>query len=224
MSITNIKVTFGRKVKPGDYESADAIVELSGVVEEGEDAIVTLNHMAATAKAKALEMLGLKKSSQVAEAAPVTGSGAVAPLPQAQPAGAASAPGTKEAAAASLNAADAAPKRRGRPPANPPAPAPVVSAATSVADISDISDIKQPEVSVAADDLDSFLSAPAKPITDVELNDAAQKAFKKLNRPDAGSTLRGIAQKLIPEGKALNIANIPQEKRQEYLDKITAIA
>jgi hypothetical protein len=58
--ITRGKINFGRTVQPAQYESKRADVELEFVLAEGEELGNTLDKVAEIAKAKALEMVGLK--------------------------------------------------------------------------------------------------------------------------------------------------------------------
>lgn len=71
MQITGGKVSFTRSVKPADYEKKEATVELSFNVSEGEgDAEAMLDHVAALAQGKALELVGLKKAEPKPEPKP----------------------------------------------------------------------------------------------------------------------------------------------------------
>jgi hypothetical protein len=58
MQITNVKVSFERMVRPADFESARAAVELSAVVDEGEDAAAVSAELLGLAKKQALAAVG----------------------------------------------------------------------------------------------------------------------------------------------------------------------
>jgi hypothetical protein len=65
-SITGGTIKFGRKTVPGQYENAEAVVELSFSLAEGELLGDLLHEVAAQAKNKALEMVGLKAGTAYA--------------------------------------------------------------------------------------------------------------------------------------------------------------
>ena len=58
MQVTNGKVTFSRTIKPADYEGITSAIELSFLVEEGDDVAAAVNSVAKMAQDQALERLG----------------------------------------------------------------------------------------------------------------------------------------------------------------------
>jgi hypothetical protein len=60
--------------------------------------------------------------------------------------------------------------------------------------------------------------APAKPISDVEINDVCKKAVARLGGgPEHRQKVLAYGLGFIPEGKSFSIANIPQEKRAAFV-------
>jgi len=66
VQITNFKVSFLRKVSPANYESAEAAVEFSGIIDDGENPAQMTANALALAKRQALAAVG--KGSPKSEA------------------------------------------------------------------------------------------------------------------------------------------------------------
>ena len=62
--ITGGRILFSRTVQPIDYEQKRAEVELSFVLEEGEDMVEALTEAASIAKFQCLQMVGIKQKQR----------------------------------------------------------------------------------------------------------------------------------------------------------------
>ena len=197
MHIAGGSVTYGRTVKPADYESKKVEVTLSFGLDEGEDADVMAALVIEKARRLAEDVIAGRKP-----ATPVTKTALENINAQ------------KATAAASLNAADKAatkvkpPKASGTKPAEKPAE-PVT-----------------PPAEPAKDEWDTETAAePAKTITDTDLHQACSRKVADLKKVHEGAA-PGMIRKLIGEyfkdeervGKQLK--DIPQEERQDFLDEL----
>jgi hypothetical protein len=194
-------------VQPAQYESKKAEVTITFACAEDdkpEDAHAMLDGASAMAKAKALEMLGLKAVE--------------APAPAA---------GKRESAAAPLGEVPAKPERAkpGPKPKTPePAPKPAVSTDAETVDLTETRDKaaesanEAAEASAADADADLLGPAPAQPITDKDLMDAVTKKMAEINDPKALKEVRG---KFVQA--PLGFKDIPQEKRAECIAAIKAL-
>jgi hypothetical protein len=208
MVIQSGKVIYGRTVKTGDYENKRIDIELAFTVDDGQDAEAVVGVVGQMAVKKAHELLGLK--------AP-----AVAPTTE-------QANGAKEAAAERMNAAEGkAPKPPRAPKPAPAKPEPKPEA------LKDELEVEQPKAEAPkpetpADDWETAGAAePPKEITDKELSDAAIRKVTELQKDHQGAA-PAMIRKLIatfftePAGKMLR--DIPQARRQEFLDKLKALS
>ena len=200
-------------------------VELIFAVPEGQDGKPYLDATAAEADAKVAEMLGSPPRAKISKpatmaSAPEPGSKAaleaelvakgasaadLGHVPQAAPA---AAPGPKR----TRKAADPP------TPAAAPAPAPVAAAA-------DPDELTGNEPAPAADDDLGDLTGEAKvePISDLELNNAVAKRNAVIK---SGVAIRKLVQTFNPDpGKLANIvlAQIPQERRADFLKKLEVL-
>lgn len=212
VQITNGRISYGQTVKTGEWENKKGEVELSFSVAEGTDADAAIKQVQTQCRAHLHTMLGLAFSEQHAH---LEGPG--------NPAG--SAAGTKPAAA-------------------PKAPKAPKAAAKNAADASIIDDLTATGAAAGqagegtaahADDagqasaageenLDDLLGgtitdAP-KEITDKELNDATQACQARAKN---GAAVRKALNDLGVKTPPGRIIDLPQDKRQAYLDKLKAI-
>jgi hypothetical protein len=88
----------------------------------------------------------------------------------------------------------------------------VSAPATPAADPNDISDL------LAG-------TEAAKPITDADLNDLAQKTMQRINKPEnpGGPRIREMIKGYLPEGSQPVMAKIPADKRHEFKEKLDAL-
>ena len=199
VQITNGTVKHGRTVKTGDFENKRADVELSFNIPEGEDADAAIAHVHQKAKAHLTQIL--------CEEAPQAPAKAAAP---------------RKAAAPKV-----------------PVPATVAQPSAPKVDASVIEDApveEQEKVpgfltggkSAAVqdrDEIDNFIyqdegAETAREITDKDLNDATQKCqAANKNSPAIRKLLNELGIK-VPPGR---IIDLPQEKRQVYLNKLLEI-
>ncbi len=214
MQVTNGKVLFSRKVKPADYEGAECAVELSFLIEEGDDPAVVTNTVARMAQEQALERLGRK--TQVAPATPLVGN--------------------KEAAAANLNAADKS--KPGRPPkaaakpADPPKsdPAAVTGNDTDPeksAEAMKAAHAASDAASVVEEGDDAILGGDSVPeVTDKMLTDAITRknaALQKTIGTESPKKIRAMIAKYAgPVPKQSR--DIPMAVRQKFLGELEVLA
>lgn len=223
MQITNGKVTFERAVRPADYETKRAIVELSFTVADGEDAGAVVERVGQIAQEKALQLVGLKPA-----ASGNTASSVAAAPPSAQ--------GGKEAVAAVLNAADKKPR-----PGRPPKVAPAADAAAVVeepagkgndtdlqmsADAAKVAHAAAEVVEEANAD-DAILGAESAPeVTDKDITDAITRknaALQKTIGKESPIKLRALIAKFAgPVPKASR--DIPQASRRKFLDELEVLS
>jgi hypothetical protein len=82
-------------------------------------------------------------------------------------------------------------------------------------------------VTPAADpnDISDLMGETAKPITDADLNDLAQKTMQRINKPEnpGGPRIREMIKGYLPEGAQPVMAKIPADKRAEFKEKLDAL-
>jgi hypothetical protein len=183
-------------------------------VAEGDSYEATAKKAANEAKTFVLKLIGLAKADIVGVdgASPATQA-----TPSPAPVTAPSAPANdKERLAAQVVEANTPVKEtKPRKPRNPTtAAAPPATAAGSAADIAGDSG----DDNGLGDDFG--LETALTPISDEELNAAAQAKFKELKD---GAKIRAVAVKYIPAGKAPTWANVPQEHRAKVVAEIAAL-
>ena len=216
--ITGGKIVYSQQKEPGVFGSPKAEVTFDFGVAEGDSYEATAKKAANEAKTFVLKLIGLAKADAAAPAAePAQSAPATAPA------------NDKEKLAAQVvaqNTPAAAPPKARKPKAAPTtAAAPSASAAGSAADIAGASDIGDDDTGGSEDDngLGGFgleAEAPSTPISDEELNAAAQAKFKVLKD---GAKIRAVAVKYIPNGKGPTWANVPQEHRAKVIAEIAAL-
>lgn len=216
MRITGIKISYGRTVKPADYEAKKADVELTGIVGDDEDEQVAIDRITSICIAKAHEMVGIAGAKP---AAPVTVASTKADL-GGQAAAAAGAP-----ASAGKNAKNTrAPKPGGAKAANDAA----AKAAAEAADALDDLPADEPTPAATGDGLDDILGEaappPAKEVTDQELVSEVSHAngrMQKAGATDAPVKIRALVGKYVaPPGQ---MRQIPQEQRAQFLAELKAL-
>lgn len=194
VEITNGVVKYGRTEKMADYESKRADVELSFNIANGEDADAAIKQVSAMCLAHVYTIL---KTSEMATAKLDT---AVA---EAKPA--------KEKEAAKAPKIPATPKPKATPAADPAAMDEVETAPAETKAAGSVDD--------GLDDLMGSEPA-AREVTDKELTDATQKCqAANKNAPAIRKLLSDLGVK-SPPGR---IIDLPQEKRQQYLDGLTGV-
>jgi hypothetical protein len=206
--ITGGFIEYSEQREPNVFGSPKATARFDFGVADGDTYEATAQLAATKARSFVRTLIGLANAGAVVDEVRVTPSSTAA-------AAAPAASGTKEAAAAAMNAADAAaPPKRGR------------KASATIAAVEPASVAGSPAATAAApapaaDSMDDFMTGePAKPISDVELNDAVQKKFKETG--DSAS-IRALTGTFVPPGKAVNGSNIPQENRAKYLEALAAL-
>lgn len=88
-----------------------------------------------------------------------------------------------------------------------------------------------PAPAAVSDDISDLTGEPAKEITDADLNSATGKknaalgaAAQKAGVQYSPAKIRALVEGFGPEGKKITLKEIPQGKRQEYLDKLAELA
>jgi len=227
--ITGGFIEYSEQREPNVFGSPKATARFDFGVPTGEAYAETAQLAATNARNYVRTLIGLSNAGAVAAEVRV-------PPSSTEAAAAPAAPGTKEAAAAALNAKDAAAKdpttrKPRKAPGTTTAAAEPASAAGSAAGTADMANMdaapaSQPAAPAspasASDDMDAIFgdATPAKPISDVELNDAVQKKYKETGDSAA---IRALTGTFVEKGKAVNGSNIPQEKRAEYLTALAAL-
>ena len=213
VQVTNGTIKYGETRKIADYENKTGHVELSFNIAEGQDPHEAIETVHMMAKEHLHAMLHGTKRSDVSPA--------------------------KEPTAAKAPAAKAV-KATAKPAANPVAEQPAAKPTVDPAAVSDnmppvpaalrrekpaAATVEEPTaVSAEEEDIDALLGlgdAPAaKEITDKELTDATQKCQSaNKNAPAIHKAIRECGVK-SPPGR---IIDIPQDKRQTYLDLLKEI-
>lgn len=198
MQITGGKVVFSRSVQPAQYETKKAEVEIQFTLAEGEKLENQLDIAAKFAQDKALEMVGLQKPAVTTAApkaaVPTKAQGETTPAEKTG----------KEAAAEKLNAADT--KKAKAPP-------------KTGAAISTGEERKDPDNNDISDLLGET-PAEVKTITDKDLSAAcnAQNGKMKEGAPSIRKLIEKFAGPLPKQ-----VRDIPQEKRQAFLDELKAL-
>lgn len=194
--ITNGTVKYERTVKTGDFENKKFSAELSFTIPEDGNPATSLSLVAGMAETQVLATLGLQAGAH---------------------------------AAPSANAPKAPAKGKAAAPAPKPAPAPAPAADASVVDDTDpLTDrAPMPPKSKAAaaavvdeNDLGDILGEAPKEITDKELNDAVSKQQAAVKNAPAIRNLIAAMGVKMPPGRVIDI---PQAKRQEFLDKLKEV-
>ena len=221
IQITNGTVKYERNIKTADYEGKKATVELSFSMPEGEDHHTHLEHVGKTAINHCHAMLGSGSHPTASTSAVV---------------------GAANSAGKGIDAAKI-PARGGRKPSDTQSTAKETEEAQEAAAVQEAqtkagekaqtkveAKEKETETQVKGEeilsdtDLGDLLgeggSEPAREITDKELNDATQSCQVRVkNAPAIRKILSdfGIKQ---PGGRLIDL---PQAKRQEYLEKLKDI-
>ena len=203
MTITNGTIKYGHTVKTGDFENKRGDVELSFNVAEGQDAGEVLDHVRGVAHRHLHTLLGLEGTRETVAAPkapkppkPAAKAAAEAPKPVEKPAAATS--GAEEVE-------------------DPGTPAYLKGKMLDPATGKPVVETKPED-----EDLGDLLGGgePAKEITDKELTDATQKCQAAVkNAPAIRKILADLGIK-TPPGR---IIDLPQEKRQTYLDKLKEV-
>lgn len=212
-SITSGRVVYSQTLQAAQFEPKKVEIEFCFNVEEGQEAEVVCDAAGKLAVRKAKEMLGI-----------------VAKTPAQTPVDIA---GTKETAAANLNAAEQTTPKR--PPGRPSAAdkkkaeeaaAAVKAAANAIDELpDDAPEANKPKP--AATDLDDFDAPTGVPeVTDAELTAAASRKNAELAKTHAGAApamIRGLRDKYFadPTGKALR--DLPQDKRASFMKELEAL-
>lgn len=200
--ITNGTIKVGRTIKTGDFENKRFDVELSFTIPEDGDAEVAdyVSAVGELAMKQMNDMIGAK------EAAPKPAAATKPPkVPKAEK------PAEKAPEKSAADPSDMEELDRPTPP-TPKFIEKEVAAANKKAEASEVDE----------NDISSLMGGaePAKEITDKELQDAAQKCMdKNKNAPAIHKVLRDLGIK-SPPGR---IIDLPQDKRQQYLDDLLKI-
>lgn len=225
MKITELKIIYGDGVKKEEYGAVrKAEAHLNAIVDEAEDIGAAIEHVARLAINQVNKMIG--KAVGTAEGAlsvetPANGKAAIA---------------AKEAAKTAEQKAEVVDKKKpGKPKgtkaADKKADESVVedTSAESVVDdtstdatTDDAAAVTDDDAGEVSFDLEGEVEAPTE-ITDGDLNSATQKKNTEIGDPVAIKKL--IAQyRINPDPKVpFQLREIPQEKRQDYLDKLAAL-
>ena len=207
VQITNGTISFGQTVKTGDFENKKGEVTLSFTVEEGADADAAIKQVQTQCRTHLNTMLGLAFSEQHAH---LEGPGASAASAGGKPAAPRTPKPAKAPAATKTASTDAA--AIVEEPGNAGADAGAkVETGTGQA--------KADAAEENLDDLLGVVDAP-KEITDKELNDATQACQARAKN---GAAVRKALNDLGVKTPPGRIIDLPQAKRQEYLDKLKAI-
>lgn len=213
--LTSGKITYGRTVQPAQYESKKAEAEICFTAQDdGSDFDAMLAIAAATAIEKVHEMVGLKSAKAAPTGANTTGpsgSGGGAHAPAAAPATGRTKQDIENEKMAELNAAKApaATPRVPRAAAKPKAEEPKPQITTNP------EDRVQPEADDSFDDFSD--AAPVVAVTDADLTAACTKANGVIKD---GIAIRGLATEC---GATTGVSSIPNERRQEFLNKLEAL-
>ena len=198
--ITNGVIKYGQTVKTGDYENKRADVELSFNVAEGQDVAQAMGYVAMHAQHQLHVLLGLASPKadavkQMLDSAPTKVAEPAKPAPAKKAPAAPKVPAAKAADAAAMMEEE-----------TPPA--------------------AEAKKAAEEENLDDLLGTGAAlpPVTDKALNDETQKVAQATKNNTA---IRKILTDIlaaegikVPPGR---IIDIPQGKRQEYLDAIKEI-
>lgn len=198
MQVTNGVIKYGETRKIADFESKTASVELSFMVNEDEDADYSTDFVGNMVHRHFANMIGMKTAG-------------VSPV--------------------ASTAKPAAGKTAAKAPKIPTTPAADKPAAKSTADTSAL--VEEPEAPAAATKeeapedygLDDLMGGDAphphvKEITDKELADSTQQCQAKNKN---GLAIRKALNDCGVKHPPGRIIDLPQEKRQEYLDKLKEI-
>ena len=198
MQVTNGVIKYGETRKIAEYESKTASVELSFTIAEDEDADHVTNAVGEMVHRHFENMIGAKLAGV--------------------------SPAATTAKPAATKAPAKAPKIPATPAAEKPAAKPAADAASMVEEPEAPAATAKAEVQAPEDDglgdLMGGAPAAATPITDKELTDSTQQCqAKNKNAPAIRKALNDCGVK-HPPGR---IIDLPQEKRQAYLDKLKEI-
>lgn len=198
VTITNGVIKRGATIKTGDFENKRGDIELSFTVAEGSDASAAISHVNQIINVQLIELLGegtmIIKTSVTVPAEEKKPGKKAAKLPKEE----------KPAVEEDDPLADRAPLPGTIDATGPKPPKP------------------REEAVVNEDDLGDLLGTgeAAKEITDKELTDAAQKCqAANKNAPAIRKILAELGIK-VPPGR---IIDLPQEKRQSFLDKLKEV-
>lgn len=208
VQITNGRISYGQTVKTGEWENKKGEVELSFSVAEGTDADAAIKAVQTQCRAHLHTMLGLAFSEQHAH---LEGPGASAASAGAKPTAPRTPKSTKAPAAVKTDAADAA--------------AIVDEPSNAGGTASSDKGGHNAENNAGEENLDDLLGTGTitdtpKEITDKELNDATQACQARAKN---GAAVRKALNDLGVKTPPGRIIDLPQAKRQEYLDKLKAI-
>ena len=215
--ITGGFIEYSEQREPNVFGSPKATARFDFGVADGDAHEVTAQLAANQARTFVRKLIGLTNVG-----ADVTASTGSSPLPAGQPS--APAASGKEAAAAAMNAKDPTTRKPRKAPGTTADAASASDAGSVAGTVASPAPVQQAapaspaSVSDSMDDI--FTSEPAKPISDVELNDAVQKKYKETGDSAA---IRALTGTFIEKGKAVNGSSIPQEKRAEYLAALSEL-
>jgi hypothetical protein len=196
MTITNGTIKYGQTIKTGEYENKRGDIELSFKIAEGEDHDAVLEHVKHVAHQHLHSMLGAAAPTKIEKvpAKPAKSTKVPAPV-QPAPKPAADPSGMEEVESE-------------RPPV------PALATGTPV------------HAGIVEENLDDIMGGieddkePAREITDKELNDATQKCQSQNKNGVAIRKILGDLGIKTPPGR---IIDLPQEKRQTYLDRLKEV-
>lgn len=205
MQVTNGKVLYNRTVRPADFESKAFGVELSFTAPDGGS--VTIDQVEAISdQAQALvhRKLGIR-----------TAQAAVASLPAAPEAGVATS--LTPAAPASTHSSAEKPKTKKQLEAEAKAAAAPKGKDPDVIEV-------DPPTKKADDELVLDAEPAAKLISDADLTSAASRRNQELGE-GGGAKVRDLMAEFKPAGHKTQfmLKDVPQERRQEFLDRLKAL-
>ena len=208
MQVTNGKVTFSRTIKPADYEGITSAVELSFLVEEGDDVAAAVNSVAKMAQEQALERLGRRVAALPDTKMAVTEPAATTKKSPGRP---------PKAAAAVLTVGPAPVSDNDNAQASADARKAEYAAKENTADAASV---------VEAGD-DAVLGADSVPeINDKTLTDAITRknaALQKTIGAESPKKIRALIAKYAgPSPKQSR--DIPTSKRQDFIKELEALA
>lgn len=216
VALTGGSVTYERKIKPADYESKGAIVQLSFNLEDGADIQAALDRVSALAMGQAHRMVGVNE--KIAGAAPTEPVKTKADIEA-----------EKAKELAEKEAAGNPKSRATRPPATKKKDADTKADAASAASVVE-EEVTTGAISTTPEDRknpaeigDDDLLSPGgdtatTQITDAELTDAiTQHNGKVKNAPEIRKL---IGEYVKPPATA---RDIPQDKRAEFVEKLKKV-
>lgn len=203
--ITNGSATFSRTVKTGEFENKKAEARLDFTVGDGEDYVEVFDRAAKGARLQVHAMLGIAdKVKEEKPAAPATPTATNDKTKLAE-----AVTGGKPGEVVTEGKPAAEKKQRG---AKPPKPA---DAGVDVV-------TEQPKAADTDEDIfgPTTPATPARTIADQELSEVCREKNKEINDTVA---IRGVMAQFGGGPPPLQLRNIPQEKRQAFIDAVKAL-